>query len=327
METIYSVEEIAAILKLRPFTVRKMFREKKLIGFKIGKAWRITESRFREQVMQLQESALFVDQHDPSRADSSEESQSTVDRELQDPAPRAPLQNSGARSEPSRLPKGTGSLLIFSEAPGEEVYLNGESQGPTTLSLLDVVEGEHRLQVGDVIDTITVLPDIEMRVRSAGGVLNITTRSSIAPSAPTGEEVDAKLLVQVENYSELTGDILVLLAGEDAEVTSRIFADYANNISTTNTRLTNDLVPIENIVEGTIQLSSSLVQDESTVLFDGPITYVEGNCLEVTIPKQPGIDKQIRRTFPLTGDLSIVLSIAPGGMLRGRPTVRIRLEK
>jgi hypothetical protein len=54
---------------------------------------------------------------------------------------------------------------------------------------------------------------------------------------------------------------------------------------------------------------------------------VEGDYLEITIPKQPEIDKQISQNFPITGDLSIKLSIAAGGMLRGRPTVRMMLEK
>ena len=327
METIYSVEEVAAILKIQPFTVRKMFREKTLLGFKIGKAWRISESRLQAYVAQLEGSTQFADQHGPSRAYIPDKSQSPLDRELRDPIPRARFQNAAAPSHRSLPSMGTGSLLIFSETPAEEVYLNGESQGPTTLSLLDVEKGEHRLQVGDVIDTITVLPDIEMRVYSAGGVLNITTRQAALVEDWTGTESEANLLVRMENHSESTGAILVLLAGGDTEATSRIFADYASGTSMTDVQLPNALVPGKNIVDGKVQLSSTLARNESAVLFDGPITYVEGNHLEVTIPKQPGIDKQIRQTFPLTGDLSIKLSIVAGGMLRGRPTVRIKLEK
>jgi excisionase family DNA binding protein len=242
METIYSVEEIASILKIQPFTVRKMFRENKLSGFKIGKAWRITDSQLQTHIIQLQESAQFAYQRAPSRPDVAEKSFSPTDQELQDPNPSPPLQKAGTPSYRS-LVLITGNLLIFSETPGEEVYLDGESKGQTTLSLLDVAEGEHRLQVGDVIDTIMVHADIEMRVRSAGGELNITTRSS-APTwwTPTGEENDAKLVVQMENNSKLTGAILVLLAGENAEATSRIFADYEfanyeNETSITNIQL------------------------------------------------------------------------------------------
>ncbi len=327
MDTIYSVEEIAAILKLQPFTVRKMFREKKLSGFKIGKAWRITESQLQAHITQLEESAQLSYQPEPSPADIPDKSQSPADREVPEAVPRAPFQNAGAPSYGSPLSMATGSLLIFSERPGEEVYLNGERQGPTTLSLLDLEAGEHRLQVGDVIDTITVLPDIETRVHSAGGVLNITTRSSVLTSAPTGEEIDAKLLVRMENDSELTGAMLVLLAGENAEATRRIFGDYPKGTKMATLQSAKALVPNESILEGKVRLSSALVRNESTVLFDGPITYVEGDRLEVTIPKQPGIVKQIRQTFPLTGDLSIKLSVGAGGMLRGRPTVRIKLEK
>ncbi len=37
-----TVEEVAAILKVQPLTVRQMFREGRIRGFKIGKAWRTT---------------------------------------------------------------------------------------------------------------------------------------------------------------------------------------------------------------------------------------------------------------------------------------------
>ena len=327
METLYTVEEVADILKLQPFTVRKMFREKKLLGFKIGKAWRITESGLQAHVVQLEKSAQFADQGASSGASMPEKVQSPVDRELRDPVLRARLQNVGDPSSRSVLSTGTGSLLIFSETPGEEVYLNGEGQGPTTLSLLDVEEGEYRLQVGDVIGIIRILPDIEMRVYSIGGIFNITTRQAELVEDWTGTESEANLLVRMENHSESTGAILVLLAGGDTEATSRIFADYASGTSMTDVQLPNALVPGKNIVDGKVQLSSTLARNESAVLFDGPITYVEGDRLEVTIPKQPGIDKRSRQTYPLTGDLSIKLSVGAGGMLRGRPTVRIKLEK
>jgi len=38
-----TVEEVAAILKVQPLTVRQMFRESRIRGFKIGKAWRTTQ--------------------------------------------------------------------------------------------------------------------------------------------------------------------------------------------------------------------------------------------------------------------------------------------
>ncbi len=330
METIYSVEEVAAILKLQPFTVRKMFRENKLSGFKIGKAWRISERRLEADIMRLQESAEFADRNEPTPASIPEIVPTEDPEELvesMDSAPRESLQNTEPSPYRSLVSKGAGSLLIFSESPGEEVFLNGEHQGPTTLSLLDIEEGEYRLQVGDVIDTITVLPNSELRVNAVGGVLSTTIRGATSTPAPTVDEIDAKLLVRLENQSALTGTLLIQLSGENTKATHSIFADYASDDTTTAIQLPNALVRNKNIVEGKVQLLNTLARNETEVVFDGPITYVEGNRLEVTVPKQSGIDKEIQQTFPITEDMSITIMIVGGGMLRGKPTLRIKREK
>ena len=45
-----TVEEVAAILKVQPLTVRQMFREGRIRGFKIGKAWRTTMPIIEEDI-------------------------------------------------------------------------------------------------------------------------------------------------------------------------------------------------------------------------------------------------------------------------------------
>ena len=45
-----TVEEVAAILKVQPLTVRQMFREGRIRGFKIGKAWRTTMPILEEDI-------------------------------------------------------------------------------------------------------------------------------------------------------------------------------------------------------------------------------------------------------------------------------------
>ena len=44
MQSIYDVEEVAAILKVTPFTVREYLKSGILRGFKLGKGWRVKES-------------------------------------------------------------------------------------------------------------------------------------------------------------------------------------------------------------------------------------------------------------------------------------------
>lgn len=50
MDKILTVDDVAAILKVKPITVREMFRGKRLRAFKIGKAWRTTEAMLQEDL-------------------------------------------------------------------------------------------------------------------------------------------------------------------------------------------------------------------------------------------------------------------------------------
>ena len=44
----YTVEEVAEALKLHPYTVRRLCREGKIPGFKIGGQWRFDKKEFDE---------------------------------------------------------------------------------------------------------------------------------------------------------------------------------------------------------------------------------------------------------------------------------------
>ena len=47
---IYTVEEVADLLKIKPETVRVMLRDNELNGFKAGKAWRVTEDDLKKYI-------------------------------------------------------------------------------------------------------------------------------------------------------------------------------------------------------------------------------------------------------------------------------------
>jgi len=53
MDSILSVEDVARILKVKPITVREMFRVERIRGFKVGKAWRTTEKMLQEDIDKL----------------------------------------------------------------------------------------------------------------------------------------------------------------------------------------------------------------------------------------------------------------------------------
>ena len=52
MET-FTPNEVAKILKLHPFTVTRLAREKKIPGFKVGGVWRFQKDRFERWVDRL----------------------------------------------------------------------------------------------------------------------------------------------------------------------------------------------------------------------------------------------------------------------------------
>lgn len=50
IDKILTVDDVAGILRVKPITVREMFREKRLRAFKVGKGWRTTEKMLQEDI-------------------------------------------------------------------------------------------------------------------------------------------------------------------------------------------------------------------------------------------------------------------------------------
>lgn len=53
MDKILTVNDVANVLQVKAITVRQMFRESRLRGFKVGKAWRTTEPMLQEDIAAL----------------------------------------------------------------------------------------------------------------------------------------------------------------------------------------------------------------------------------------------------------------------------------
>lgn len=50
METLYTVNEVAEILQLRPNTVRDLIRKDRVKAYKIGRSYRVKESDLKEYI-------------------------------------------------------------------------------------------------------------------------------------------------------------------------------------------------------------------------------------------------------------------------------------
>lgn len=189
MEQIFTVDEVAEILRVKPFTVRQMFRERRLSGFKVGKAWRITESALKTEIDRLKGySEAVMPEIDRFKSHSD----AAVPEIADDAAPEVPkaeipaalvLEDPPVVQPPPDWPaEGAGHLLIFSDIPGQEVFLDDVKKGPTTLSLTNVPPGEHKLRIGDMAAMVTVYRGVQVRVRRKGEEIAV----SVPPEAAQG---------------------------------------------------------------------------------------------------------------------------------------------
>ncbi len=62
METL-TPNEVSKILKLHPFTVTRLAREKKIPGFKVGGVWRFQKDRFEQWIVQQEPEKPKRSQH------------------------------------------------------------------------------------------------------------------------------------------------------------------------------------------------------------------------------------------------------------------------
>ncbi|MBI2425408.1 MAG: helix-turn-helix domain-containing protein [Candidatus Hydrogenedentes bacterium] len=311
MDKILSVEQVAEILGLRPFTVRKMFREGRLSGFKAGKAWRITESGLLREIERWQEeasspaarslsgdSARRTRQPAPSEAPSLLETASLPPGLIVEPEPELPV-------EAPPQPHGVGRMVVFSGASPLDVFLNGSHKGITTLSLVDVPEGEHELRVGALTDVIQIERDVELRVTAQEGQFKYSRRE-LSPQTVAGV---CQLLIRMENGTTFSGPMTIYLYGKDAEDTAEMFRDYG-----------------EHRTDEGLRLVRQVSAEGELVLFDGPVHYLPDTRLYVWVPRQPGLEKESRHAFSLGSSLMVTITLGGGGLLRFRPIIRIRKD-
>jgi excisionase family DNA binding protein len=84
MEEYLTSEEVAEILKVKPLTVREMFRTQRLRGFKIGKEWRTTRAMLDEDLDGMRRAA---ESGLPPAPKKKKESKKTEKLTVEAPAP------------------------------------------------------------------------------------------------------------------------------------------------------------------------------------------------------------------------------------------------
>lgn len=301
MQSLLSAEDVAEILGVKPHAVRQLFREGRLSGCRVGKAWRIPRDVLDRDLELLSESLgtdlrvnslPFVTVVEAPEPDPSKEPD--LPRIVSDPPP-----------------SGSGSLLVFSEVPGLEVYLDGELKGPTTLSLTNISAGEHYIQIGEVADSIDVPADLQTKIFLRGDSIDrMSPTQTDAPAddlADTQPMTDHALIIVVNNRSTYSGELLLELSTETSD---------ARLVSSDGAREECPRVFHFEIYPG-----------QTRTVFDGTIRVHEGERLYLTLPEQPALRTATEQAIVLQSDLHANLTLTKGGIFGTKNVIRFRLTR
>ncbi len=290
MERILTVEKVAEILCVKPFTVRQMFREGRLSGFKVGKAWRITESALQADIRRM---------GGITGAPEAVPMEEVVQGNL---AGVNPVQQAGTPSDDKAevrvSPKGPGRdmghLLVFSDVPGQEVFLDGVRKGPTTLSIMNVETGEHTLRVGDVTERVTIHKDARLRVCLEEGRLEVLSQPEMVTLGSHADALEKeglenyRLRINLENRTDFSGRFCVRL--------------------------------------GAVAHVERIARHDITVIFDGVIKARPGDQLAVCVPDQPGFYGYAEQVYAVESDMTLNLTLARQGLFRAKDVIRFKLD-
>lgn len=117
MEEYLTSEEVAAILKIKPLTVREMFRTNRLRGFKIGKEWRTTRIMLDEDLDAMRRVEVTAPQSKPPRKKQTKLSTAPVQEtpppepEIE-PVPEKPKRRRKEKTDNNSAPDSEQQLLF-----------------------------------------------------------------------------------------------------------------------------------------------------------------------------------------------------------------------
>lgn len=320
MEKILTVEEVAEALRIKPFTVRQMFRENRLSGFKIGKAWRITEEALKADVDRMKSglggpgprTALAAPLEAPSELAPLEKMETEEEwGEVEAGEEREEV----VRFHPSpasEVGADTGSLVVFSEDPGQEVLLDGVRKGITTLSLIAVSVGEHRLEVGGASAIITIHKDLQLKVHRKDKRLEalsppqtISLKGNMSESGDGAQE-SFRLRIHLSNATDYAGEFQIHLTAGDTRSSEEMFAENPDLLG-----------------DSGLSLRVAISAKDQTTVFDGLIKARADDGLEVSVPDQPACGAYGPWACTVGPDMNIELSLVKAGLLRTKNVLRL----
>lgn len=100
MDKILTVRNVAEILQVKPITVREMFREQRIRGFKVGKGWRTTETMLQEDLEALargERPAKLPRPEVPEASPASPKQETATKPAKDDPVVMEPIEDEAAK--------------------------------------------------------------------------------------------------------------------------------------------------------------------------------------------------------------------------------------
>lgn len=297
MERIYTVDEVAEILRIKPYTVRHMFRDGRLSGFKVGKAWRIHEAALRDDIDRM----THGDSPKATRKRGASPAQSP------EPSEGPKLEPEADRLDPPSPVASYGHLLVHSDQPGQEVFLDGMHRGPTTLSIKNVEVGNHRLEVGGAETMVAVSKDFQTRVHVRGGKMEIMTSPQTVALRGNGakrkgaKDTAFRVRIILDNHTEYAGDFSLTLSRGGERKSSAIFVHHVEDLDGSGLSVVRKVGPLDR-----------------TELFDGVVHARPDDELVLTVSSQEGFRGKTQHTFTLTSDVTVCMKLAPAGVFRKR---------
>ena len=307
MDRIYTAKEVSEILHIKPYTVRQMFREGRLSGFKIGKAWRIHEDMLQSDIEDMTQASLG----DSYRIERS--SQVSIPEMQTEKA----LVNAGANFTIVDVPEkanGTGDVLIYSDPPGQEVYLDGVKIGTTTLSINDLAIGNHSISVDNVHTAFDIHKDFQTRIHVHDGKMEILSSPpfvALLDSQKTHHDSDLEsfcVRIEIENETDYTGEFSLVLSADNTEQTSTMFTDHEEELDSKG-----------------LFVSRMIGSADLTELFNGFIQVNPDDLLVISVPRQEGFSGEAMHSFSIESDAVIRLTLALTGMIRKRAAVQFNV--
>lgn len=133
MEKILTVNDVASILQVKAITVREMFRESRLRGFKVGKAWRTTQQLLQEDIDALMRGEGSVGER-PAHAKLVHAEGNGADKPARKKKATPP--SNGAPAAPKKRARKEESETPASENGKQHIEVREESEVEDTQQLL-----------------------------------------------------------------------------------------------------------------------------------------------------------------------------------------------